>query len=69
MNQVSCQDSTSASLSKNVVSALQIHANYFLLTWKLLKKLADDLCSSISKGNIYHIKQLYIQHFTTVVKI
>ncbi len=34
---------------------------------RFLKKLADDQCSSITKGSIYHIKHMYIHHFTTVV--
>ena len=32
-----------------------------------MKKLADDQCSSITKGSIYHIKHMYTQPFTTVV--
>ena len=34
---------------------------------RFLKKLADDQCSSITKGSIYHINHMYIQPFTTVV--
>ena len=39
----------------------------FFYLEKLLKKLADNQCSSISKGSIYHIKHMYIQPFTTIV--
>ena len=31
---------------------------------RFLKKLADDRCSSITKGSIYHIKPMFIQPFT-----
>ncbi len=31
------------------------------------KKLADDRCSSITKGSIYHIKHMYIQPLTREV--
>ncbi len=34
---------------------------------RFLKKLADDQCSSIAKGSIYHITHMYIHPFTTVV--
>ena len=33
----------------------RLHTNYFLLPWKILKKLVDDQWSSITKGSIYHI--------------
>ncbi len=36
---------------------------------KLLKKLADDQCSSITKGSIYHIKHRYIQPFSMEVDL
>ncbi len=39
----------------------------FTLKERFLKKLADDQCSSITKGSIYFMKQMYIQPFTTVV--
>ncbi len=39
----------------------------FFYLGRILKKLADDQCSSITKGSIYHIKPTYIQPFTTVV--
>ena len=42
---------------------IRYHASYFLL----LKKLADDQCSSITKGSIYHINHMNIQPFITVV--
>ncbi len=53
-----------AAPSKNAVSAFQI--SYKLLSFYLdrfLKKLADDQCSSITKGSIYHIKHMYMQLF------
>ncbi len=31
---------------------------------RFLKQIADDQCSSITKGNIYHIKHMSIQPFT-----
>ncbi len=57
-----------ARLSKNAVSAFQI--SYKLLSFTLervLKKLADNQYSSITKGSIHHVKHMYIQPFTTVV--
>ena len=45
----------------------RFHAKYFLLPWNIPEKLADDQCSSITKGSIYHIKRMYIHPFTTVV--
>ncbi len=43
-----------------------MQATFFYLG-RFLKKLADDQCSSITKGSVYHIKHIYIQPFTTVV--
>ena len=49
---------------KNTIMFLQVktlylhfrfHSNYFVLP-RFLKKLADDQCSSITKGSICHIK-------------
>ncbi len=34
---------------------------------KFLKKLADDQCTSITKGSIYYIKHMYIQPFSMEV--
>ncbi len=39
----------------------------FFYLERFLKKLADDHCSSITKGSIYHVKHMYVQPFTTVV--
>ncbi len=39
----------------------------FFYLEKSLKKLADDQCSSIAKGSIYHINHISIQPLTTVV--
>ncbi len=39
----------------------------FFYLGRFLTKLADDQCSSITKGSIYHIKHMYIHPFTTVV--
>ncbi len=39
----------------------------FFYLEKSLKKLADDQYSFKIKESIYHIKHMYIQHFTTVV--
>ncbi len=36
-----------------------IQSTFFYLR-KFVKKLADDLCSSITKDSIYHIKHMYI---------
>ncbi len=38
----------------------------FFYRWRFLKKLADDQCSSITKGSIYHIniKYMSMQTFT-----
>ncbi len=52
---------------KTLYLHFRYHANYFLLPWYSWKKLADDRCSSITKGSIYHIKHWYIQPFTTAV--
>ncbi len=38
----------------------------FFYRGRFPKKVADDQCSSITKGSIYHIKHTYIQSFTTV---
>ena len=43
----------------------RVHAEYFHLPWKLLKKLTDNQCSSI--GNIYYIKHMHIQPFSMEV--
>ncbi len=43
-----------------------MQATFFYLE-RFMKKLADDQCSSITKGSIYHIKPMYIQPFTTVM--
>ena len=58
----------SAPLSKNAVSAFQIarKTNFFYLG-RFLKNLADDQCSSITKGRIYHIKHMTIQPSTIEV--
>ena len=54
-------------LCKNAVSTLQFLCKLLSFTLKdSFKKLADDQYSSITKGTIYHIKHLYIKHFTTV---
>ena len=55
----------SAPPSKNALSHFKFHANYYL--GRFLKKLADNHCSSITKGRIYHVNHMYIQPFTTVV--
>ena len=39
----------------------------FFYLERFLKKLADDQCSSITKGSSYHIKHMYIQPFTKLV--
>ena len=39
----------------------------FFCLKKFLKTLADDQCSSKSKGSIYHIKHMYIQLFSMEV--
>ena len=31
---------------------------------KFLKKLADDQCASTTKGGIYYMKHMHIQHFS-----
>ncbi len=56
-----------APLSKNAVSAFQItykHTSFYLE--RLLKKLADDQFSSITKGSICYVKHtcMYLQLFT-----
>ena len=43
----------------------RLHTTYFLLLRKIPEELADDQCSSITKGSIYHIKHISIQPFTT----
>ncbi len=43
------------------------HAEYFLLPWKFLKKLADNQCCSITKNSIYYVKHMYIQPFSMEV--
>ena len=60
------QGPSSAALSKNAVSAFQIPCK-LLSFGRFLKKLADDQCSSLTKGSIFHIKNMYIQPSTTVV--
>ena len=47
----------------------RFHANYFLYLERLLKILADDQYSSITKGSISCTMSniMYIQPFTTVV--
>ena len=40
-----------------------MQATFFYLG-KFLKKLADDQCSSITKGSIYYMKHMNIQHFS-----
>ncbi len=53
---------------KNAVSAFQVSSKLLLFyLGRFLKKLADDQCSSITKGSIYHIKYMYIHPFTIVV--
>ena len=37
----------------------------FFYLGRFLKKLADDQCSSITKGSICHISHMYIQPFAT----
>ncbi len=39
----------------------------FFCLGKFLNKLADDKCSSITKGSIYYIKHMYIKPFTAGV--
>ncbi len=58
---------STAPKTKNAVCALSSHAKYFLLSWKIPEKLADDKCSSITKGSIYHIKRMYIQSLSIEV--
>ncbi len=41
----------------------RLHANYFLLPGRFLKKLADDQCTFITKGSIYHIKHIIMQKY------
>ncbi len=48
---------------KTLYLYFRFHANYFLIRLKILRKLADNQCSSITKGSIYHIKNMYIQLF------
>ncbi len=43
-----------------------MHGTFFCLG-KFLKKLADNECSSITKGSIYYIKHMYIQPFSMEV--
>ncbi len=39
----------------------RLHTNYtFFYLERFLKKLADNHCSSITKGSIYHIKHIYV---------
>ncbi len=59
----------SAASIKNAVSAFQISCKQttFFYLGRFLNKLADDHCSSITKGSIYYIKHMYIQPFTTIV--
>ena len=38
----------------------------FFSCWRFIKKLAENQCSSITKGNIYHIKHIHTT-FTMVV--
>ncbi len=58
----------SAPPSKNTVSTFHILWKLiFFYLGRFLKKLADDQYSSITKGSIYCINQMYIQPFTTVV--
>ncbi len=60
----------SAPPSKNAVSAFQISCKLLSFTLEdfSLKKLADDQCSSITKGSIYlYMNHMYIQPFTTKV--
>ena len=56
-------------LSKNAVSTFQISCKQtiFFNLGRFLKKLADDQCSSITKGSIYHVICTYIQPFTIAV--
>ncbi len=53
------------------VKTQYLHFNFMQTTFfyleRFLKKLAEDQCSFITKGSIYHIKHMYIQPFTTVV--
>ncbi len=42
----------------------RLHGSYFPLPWQIPEKIADDQCSSIIKGSIYHIKHISIQPFT-----
>ncbi len=41
----------------------RFHANYFPLPWKIPEGISRRSISSITKGSIYHIKHMYIQHF------
>ena len=45
---------------------IKFHANYFLLP-KIPEEIADDHCSSITKGSTYHIKHMSIEPFTVGV--
>ena len=48
--------------SQSCLHNYRFHANYtFFHLGKFLKKLADDQCSSITKGSIFYIKHMYIQ--------
>ena len=49
----------------NAVCAFQITYNLFpFFSGRFLKKLAEDQCSSMTEGSIYHIKHIFIQLFT-----
>ncbi len=59
------QHCISAPLSKNAVSALPISCKLYSFTLKrFLKKLADNQCSSITKGSICYIKHNVQVHTT-----
>ena len=54
-------------LSKNSVSAFQISCKLLCFTLKdSRRKNIHDQSSFITKGSIYHIKHMYIQHFPIV---
>ncbi len=58
----------SAPQSKNAVSTFQITCRVlFFCLGKLLKWLADDQSSSITKGSIYYINYMNIQPFSMKV--
>ena len=54
--------------SKNSIMCILDHMqSTFLCCGKFMKNLADDQCSSVTKGNIYYIKHMYIHPFSKEV--